>query len=97
MPDHLQTLLTTRGSASGKTNSLFNLTNQQPDIYKICLYSKIPYEAKCRFLIKKRERTGLKHFNGSKSFIDFLNGMDDITNKIEEYNPNKKNQSLFMI
>ena len=30
---------------SGKTNSLLNLLNQQPDIRKIYLYVKDPYEA----------------------------------------------------
>ena len=34
------------GSGSGKTNSLFNSTNQQPDIDKIYSYAKDPYEAK---------------------------------------------------
>ena len=62
------------GSRSGKTNSLFNLTNHQPDIDKIYLYTtKDPYEAKYQFLINKRESTGLKHFNDSKVFIEYLN------------------------
>ena len=47
------------GSGSGKTNSLFNLLSQQPDIYTIYLYAKQPYEAKYQFLINKIERTGL--------------------------------------
>ena len=34
------------GSGSGKTNSLFNLINQQPDIDKIYLYAKDPSEGK---------------------------------------------------
>ena len=33
------------GSGSEKTNSLFNLINQQPDIDKTYLYAKDPYEA----------------------------------------------------
>ena len=49
-------------SGSGKTNSLFNLINQQSDIDKIYLYVKDPYEAKYQFLINKRESTGLTHF-----------------------------------
>ena len=36
------------GSGSGKTNSLFNLINEEPDIDKIYLYAKDPYEAKYR-------------------------------------------------
>ena len=42
-------------SGSGKTNSLFNLINQQPDIDKIYLYAKDPYEAKYRFLMAKEK------------------------------------------
>ena len=41
--------LITGGSAFGKTNSLFNLINQQPDIDKIYLYAKDPCEAKYHF------------------------------------------------
>ena len=34
------------GSGFGKTNPLFNLINQEPDIDNIYLYDKDPYEAK---------------------------------------------------
>ena len=55
-----------------KTNSLFNLINQQPDIDKIYLYTKDPYEAKrYQVLINRRESVGLKHFNDTKVFIDY--------------------------
>ena len=40
---------------AGKTNSSFNLINQQPDIETIYLYVKDPYEAKYEFLINKRD------------------------------------------
>ena len=40
IPDHPYRILIIGGSGSGKTNSLFNLINQQPDIDKICLYAK---------------------------------------------------------
>ena len=58
------------GSRSGKTNSLFNLINHQPDIDKIYLYAKDLNEAKYQFLIKKREDVGIKHFDDSKDFIE---------------------------
>ena len=64
IPDHPCRILTP-GFWSGKTNSLFNLINQKPDINKIYLYVKDPHKAKYQFLIKKRESTGLKHFNDS--------------------------------
>ena len=53
IPDHPYRILIIGGSGSGKTNSLFNLINQQPDIDKIYIYAKDLYEAKCQFLIKK--------------------------------------------
>ena len=58
------------GSGSGKTNSLFNLINQQPDIDKIYLYAKDPYEAKYQLLINKIEsrKYRLKVFKWSKRF-----------------------------
>ena len=34
------------GLGSGKTNALLNLTESQPDIDKIYLYAKDPYEKK---------------------------------------------------
>ena len=40
IPDHAYRILISGGSGSGKTNSLFNLTNQQPDTDKIYLYAK---------------------------------------------------------
>ena len=84
------------GSGSGKTNALLNLINHEPDIDKIYLYAKDPYEAKYQFLINKRESTGLKHLNDSKAFIKYSNDMDDIYKNIEEYNPNKKRKILIV-
>ena len=49
IPDHPYRMLIIGGSGSGKTNSLFGLINQQPDINKIYLYAKDPYEAKLIF------------------------------------------------
>ena len=45
-PDHPYIILIIGGSGSGKTNSLFDLINQQPDIDKIYLYANHPNEAK---------------------------------------------------
>ena len=68
--DHPYRILISGDSGFGKTNSLFNLINQQPDINKTYLYAKDLFEAKYQFLIKKRESTGLKNFNDSKAFIE---------------------------
>ena len=47
--DHPYTTLIHRSSGSGKTNALLNLINNQPDIDKICLYAKDPYEVKYQY------------------------------------------------
>ena len=46
IPNHPYRILITGGSGSGKTNALFNLISNQPDIDKIYLYAKDLYEAK---------------------------------------------------
>ena len=52
IPDHPYRMLIIGGSGSGKANALLNLINNQPDIDKIYLYAKDPYEAKYQYLIK---------------------------------------------
>ena len=71
IPDWPYRILIMGGSASGKTNVLLNLINNQPDIDKIYLYDKDLYEAKYQLLINKAESTGLKHFNDPKAFIGY--------------------------
>ena len=55
IPNHPYRILTIGGSRSGKTIVLLNLINKQPDIDKICLYGKDPYEKKYQFLINPRK------------------------------------------
>ena len=57
IPDHPYRILIIGGSGSGKTNALLNVINNQPDIDKMNLYAKDPYEKKYQFLISKREST----------------------------------------
>ena len=64
--------------------------NHEPDIDKIYLYAKDPYESKYQLLINKRESTGLKHLNDPKSFIEYSSDTNDIYKNIEENNPTKK-------
>ena len=44
IPNHPYRILIIGGSGSGKTNLLLNLIENQPDIDKIYLYAKDPYE-----------------------------------------------------
>ena len=70
-PDHPYRILIVGGSGSGKTNVLLNLINNQPDVDKISLYVKDPYEAKYQYLINKREKVGVDDFNDPKAFKEY--------------------------
>ena len=45
-------------------------------------------------MIKKHENTGIKHLNDSNAFIECSNTMNDVYEKIDEYNPNRKRKIL---
>ena len=96
--DHPYKILIIGGSGSGKTNLLLNLIENQPDINKIYLYSKDPYEAKCKIsiLINKSECVGIDHFNDGKAFIGYSNDMQDVYKNIDEYNHDKENNILIV-
>ena len=94
--DNPYRILIIGGSASGKTNSLVNLINNQPDIDKIHLHAKDPHQAKCQFLINKRESIGLKHFNDSQAFLEYSNDMQDFYKTIDEYNTDKERKILIV-
>ena len=88
-PDHLYRILIVGGTGSGKTNVLLNLIENQPDIDKIYLYAKDPYEAKYQYLTNIREKAGLKHFNDPKAFLENSNDMCDVYKNNGEYNVDK--------
>ena len=79
-----------------KNKCIINLINNQPDISKIYLYAKDPYEAKYQYLIYKREKVGLDHFNDAKAFIEYSSDMQDVFKNIEEYNLGKKCKVLIV-
>ena len=83
------------GSGSGKINVLLNLIENQPDIDKIYLYTKDPYEAKYQYLITNRG-VGINHFTDPKAFIEYSNDMHDVYENIDEYNPHKENKILIV-
>ena len=97
IPDYPYRILIIGSSGSGETNSLFNEISHQPDIDKIYLYPKDPYEAKHQLLINKREIADLEHLSDCKAFIEYSNDIDDIYKNFEEYNPNKKYKILIFL
>ena len=73
-----------------------NLINNQPDIDKIYLYAKDPYEAKYQFLINKRKSTGVKYFHDPKAFTEYSSDMQDVYENIDEYNLDKERKILIV-
>ena len=96
IPDHPYRILIIGGSGSGRTNTLLNLINEQRDIDKIYLHAKHLSKPKYEYLVKNRENIGIKHVNNSKAFIECSNTMDDIYEKIDDYNPTRKRKILII-
>ena len=88
VPDHPYRILIIGSSGSEKTNALLNLINNQPDIDKIYLYVKDPYE--------KRKKVGLDHFNDPKIFIEYSNDIRDVYKNIEDYNLGRERKMLIV-
>ena len=76
-PYHIYRILFCGGSGK-KTNALINLVSLQPDIDKMYLHAKDPNETMNQMLIIKCEGVDPKHYNGSKTFVEYSNNMDYI-------------------
>ena len=96
IPDHPYRTLIVGDSGPGKTNPLLNLINNQPDIDKIFQYAKDPCEKKSQYLINKREKVGLNHYDDPKGFMEYSNNMQDVYKIIKDYNPGKKRKVLIV-
>ena len=57
---------------------------------------KIHMKKKYQYLINKREKVGLNHFNDPKAFMEYSNDMQDVYKNIEDYNPIKKRKVLII-
>ena len=79
-----------------RNKCIIKFIKNQPDIDKIYLYAKDPYESKYQFSFKKKESKGLKHFNDPKVFIEYSNDMQDVHKNVEEYNTDKERKILIV-
>ena len=57
---------------------------------------KIHMKKKYQYLINKREKVGLNHFNDPEAFMEYSNDMQDVYKNIEGYNPIKKRKVLII-
>ena len=96
IPDHPYRTLIIGGSGSRKTNVLLNFIENEPDIDKIYLYAKDPYEAKYQYLIKIHEKVGIDHYNDPRAYTEYSNDMRDVYKNINYYNPDKENKLLIV-
>ena len=97
IPDHPYRILIIGGSGSGKTNALLNLIKEQDDIDKNYLYAKDLSEPKYEFLIKKHKDVGTNHFDDPNAFIECSNRIDDIYQIMDDYNPSRQREILFVL
>ena len=75
---------------------MLNLIKEQGDIDKVYLYAKDLSEPKYKFLIRKCEDVGIKHFNDPDQFIECSKTMDDVYENIGDYNPNIQRKILIV-
>ena len=57
---------------------------------------RIHMKKKYQYLINKREKVGLNHFNDPKAFMEYSNDMQDVYKNIADYNPIKKRKILIV-
>ena len=65
---------------------------QRPDVDKICLFIKVPFESKYQLLINERGIIEIP-----KAFMDYWQTIDDIYESLESYTPTKKRKQSLMI
>ena len=91
IPGHPYSILNISGSGSGTTNVLLNLIkHQSPNIGKIYLYVKDPFQSKYQLCINGRAKQRTKELKKQKAFIDYLQTIDDVYKNWKDYNLRKK-------
>ena len=89
-------MLIVGGSGFWKSNVLLNLIENQPDIDKIYLYAKDPYEAKYQYSIIPTWKLGIDHHDDPEAYIEYSNDIHVVYKNIKHYNPDKENKLLII-
>ena len=67
---------------------LLNLIKHyQPNIDRIYLYIRDPFQSKYQLLINGREKVGIKNLKNSKAFINYSQKNDDDYENLKDYKP----------
>ena len=96
IPHYLYRILINCGLRSGKNNVLLNVLyveNQQPDVHKMYLYVKDPFEWKYQLLINRTKK--VKKLKNPRAFITYSQTID-VNKNLENYSPKKKANLLIV-
>ena len=97
IPDHPYRIFFICGSGSEKTNALLNLKrHQRPDIGKIYLCIKDPFESKNQLLINGRTKVVTKILKYLKAFINYSQKIDEVYENLEDHNRTRKRRVLIV-
>ena len=76
---------------------LLNLRkHQRLDTDKVYLYVKDPFESNYQLLINGREKVGIQILKNPKAFTDYSQTIDNVYEKLEDFNPIKKRSVLIV-
>ena len=76
---------------------LLNLVKQEgPNINKIYLYLKHPFQPKYQLLINGRDKKRIEKTKETKTLVDYSQTIDDVCENLEGYIPTKKRKELLM-
>ena len=73
------------------------IKHQRPDIDKIYLYIKDPFESKYQFRINGKEKAGTENLKNPKAFIDYSQTIGDVYQSLEDYDSTKKRRVLIVL
>ena len=72
------------------------IKHKRPDIDKICLYVKDPFESKYKLLINANQNVGTKNLKNPKVFDDYSQTVQHIHENLEDYNQTKERRVLIV-
>ena len=72
------------------------IKHQRPNADKIYSWVKDPFDSKYQLFINERVKVGIKELKNSKTFINYLQIIDDVYENLEDCNLKKKRKVLIV-